>query len=310
MRRALSIMVIALAACAAAWAGSSRAMDPRPVAPGVYAVIGDLGPQTRANGGLNANLGFVVGANEVLVINSGPSNQAANGLRDAIRTVSDKPIRWVVNLNSQSHYWWGNRLFEEAGATVIAHPNATRLMHEQAGMQRETLEALLGHGFSGTLAAFPSDHVDSQRRIDLGGTQVQLLHLGPAHTPGDLVVWLPKERILFSGDLVYVERLPAVLPFSSTKDWLSAFAKMESLDPLKVVPGHGVVTTLPRARSDTRDYLLHLRKEAGVAMKAGLSPSEAATRIDQARWKDLVNFEALAKRNASQVFIEIEKEEF
>ena len=266
---ALGISVFGLAAKAA-----DLRVDPLDV--DVYAVVGDLGPASRENGGLNANLGFVVGNYGVLVINSGPSRAIANALREAIRARTDRPVRWVVNLNSQSHYWFGNSVFEAEGAVTFAHPEAIRLMRETGGTQRETLQALLQDAFADTELSIPREHVSPATEIDTGSTRVRILHPGAAHTPGDLVVWLPERRIVFAGDVAFTERLPAVLPISSTKGWIEAFGKVEAFGARWVVPGHGEPTTIGRARLETYDYLVHLREEARKVMRGGGGPGEAA----------------------------------
>ena len=103
--------VVLLLAATFGSAAAQNLLESRQIAPGVHVFVGDLGPQTFANGGLNANLGFVVGADAVLVINTGPSRRIGEALLQEIRRTTDKPVRWVVNLNSQNHYWWGNSAF-------------------------------------------------------------------------------------------------------------------------------------------------------------------------------------------------------
>jgi glyoxylase-like metal-dependent hydrolase (beta-lactamase superfamily II) len=280
------------------------------VRPGIYALVGDLGPQRRENQGLNANLGFVIGSDAVLVVNSGPSRRVGDAVLREIRARTKNPIRWVVNVNSQNHYWWGNSAFQAPTTTFIAHTAAVSIMREQVSDQRQFLNDLLGDAFAGSEPVFPSEMREERLVLDLGGRTVHVLHFGAGHTPGDLAVWLPNERILFSGDLIYTQRLPAVLPFSRTSSWVQAFQRIEQQRPEIVIPGHGAPTTLDRAKNDTLDYLLHLRAESKRLFEAGMAPSDAAQRIDQSRWRTLVNFEDLHRRNASLVFIEVERELF
>lgn len=283
---------------------------PQEVGRGIYAIIGDLGPQRFENEGLNTNLGFVIGSDAVLVINTGASRRTGAAIMEEIRLITSKPVRWVVNLNSQSHYWWGNSALLGAKPTFIAHSEAVRLMKEQQEDQRALLRKLLKDRFRGSEPWVPDHLVPDRLTIDLGQRRIEILHLGAAHTPGDLVVWIPDERVLFSGDIVYTQRLPAVLPVSRTKDWLEAFARIESLQPKIIVPGHGAPATLAQANRDTRDYLAHLRAESKRLFESGAGPTDAADRIDQSRWQQLANFAELHRRNAFMVFLEIERELF
>ena len=285
-------------------------LKPVRIADQVYAVIGDLGNQTDANDGLNANLGFVIGDNEVLVINSGPTRRVAGALHAAIRNVTDKPVRWVVNVNSQNHYWHGNGYFRDLGATLVAHAEAQRLMRELGTGQLESNKNTLKDKAAGTVLAYPTETVTESRTIQLGKTRVELRHYGNAHTPGDLVVWLPEAKILFAGDLAFTGRLLAVLPIGSTAGWLAGLERVTALGPDKVIPGHGQPGSLTEVRRDTRDYLAFLRGESKRIFDAGGSLQDAVDKVDQSRFKYLQNYDLLAKRNMNIVFQEIERESF
>lgn len=285
-------------------------LDVREVAPGVHAVIGDLGGQSADNEGLNANLGFVIGNESVLVINSGPSYRVGEALLGAIRARTALPVKWLVNVNSQSHYWWGNAVFAAQGATLLAHGEAVGLMRAQQDTQQAALDSTLGSLFAGSEAVLPQALADERLVLDLGGRSVEILHLGPAHTPGDLAVWVPDASTVFAGDIAYTERLLAVLPISSSAGWVEAFARLEALTAQVIVPGHGAPTDLAQARKETLDYLTHLRAAALEQVEAGASPSEATGAIDQSAWSQLVNFDLLSPGNASRVFLEVEIEAF
>lgn len=285
-------------------------LNPVIVARDVYAVIGDLSNQTYENEGLNNNLGFIVTSEGVLVINSGPSVRVARALREAIRKITPQPVKWVVNVNSQNHNWLGNGYFKSLGATIVAHKEADRIMHEDCEAQRASSERLLKEKAEGTKCTYPSELLDDKLEIKLGKTVIQLLHFGQAHTPGDIVVWLPQQKVVFTGDIVYTERMLVVLPISNSGNWVHAFDKLAQLDPNIIIPGHGHPTNLMRARKETRDYLVYLRKEINKSLNTGEMQYEAEDRIDQSGFKYLANFELLARRNAGQIYLEMEKETF
>ena len=285
-------------------------LQPVQVAPGVYAVVGDLAGQTYENDGLNNNLGFVVSDAGVLVINTGPSVRVARALHAAIKKITAQPVKWVVNVNSQNHYWLGNDYFKSLGATLLANKEAVRVMRETGAQQLANNKDTLKEKAAGTVLTYPTELIEARRDLKLGKTTVQLLHFGPAHTPGDLAVWLPQQQILFAGDIVYTERLLAVIPIGNTSNWVQAFDKLVALNPKTIVPGHGRPTTVEGARRDTRDYLSFLLTEGKRVLDAGGSIQDAVEKVDQSRFRSLFNYDLLALRNMNQVFQEVERDAF
>lgn len=285
-------------------------LNPIRIAPDVYAVIGDLGAQTYENDGLNNNLGFIVSGEGVLVINSGPSIRVAKALHAAIRKITPQPVKWVVNVNSQNHQWLGNGYFKSVGAKILAHKETDRVMRDVGETQIADNKTLLKEKVAGTTLTYPDELVDDKREIKLGSTVVQLLHFGHAHTPGDMVVWLPQQKIIYTGDIVYTERMLGVLAISHSGNWVQVFDKLAQLDPKTVIPGHGHPTNLEQARKETRDYLVYLRTEVRKFIDKGEMQHDAENKIDQSRFKYLANYELLARRNAGQIYLEMEKEAF
>jgi len=307
MRRILALLTLLWSMTLPA---AALELKPVKVADNIYAIIGDLGNQSYDNDGLNANLGFVIGDTSVLAINSGPSLRVAQALHAAIRKVTDKPVKWVVNVNGQNHYWHGNGYFQAQGATLVAHTEAQRLMREQGASQLEGNRTTLKEKAQGTVLAPATVVFTDRKTIDLGKLSVELLHFGNAHTPGDLAVWVPTRKVLFTGDIAFNERLLAVLPIGSTDGWIKAFDALEKLPATSWVPGHGSVLTRERSRRDTRDYLAFLRDEAKKIFDAGGSLQDAVEKTDQSKFRSLANFDLLASRNMNIVFQEIERESF
>ncbi len=301
-----------LATACVAWSlpcdAAELSLQPVPLGGGAYAVVADLGPPTYENGGVNANLGFIVTPEGVVVIDTGPSVRAARALHDAIRQVTNAPVRWVVNTNSQPNRWHGNAYFRDLGVPIVAHSHAVKLMRESGGMQLEASRTLLKDKAEGTVIAVPAEEFTGERRIVLGGTDIRLMHFGAAHTRGDIAVWLPGPGILFTGDIVYTERLLAVIPAGRSADWLGTFDALLRLAPKTLVPGHGSPTTPARAVSDTRDYLAFLRGSVKAKLDAGASVEEAVDQLDQSQFSRMANFRDLSRRNAFQVYLELELE--
>jgi glyoxylase-like metal-dependent hydrolase (beta-lactamase superfamily II) len=304
MHRALLAVLLLLASPLVA--GANWALHPVKVADGVYAVIGALEGQTYENDGLS----FVIGGDGVLVINTGPSTRVATALHRAIRAVTDKPVKWVVNTNSQNHYWHGNEYFRQQGAQLFAQQEAVRLMRELGPGQLEDNRNRLKERAARTALAFPKNEVDRTQRIELGDRAAELKHFSPAHTAGDLVVWLPSAGVLFSGDIIYVDRMLAVIPISSTAGWIEAFDATVALSPKVIVPGHGKPTDIVKAKRETRDYLVLLRESARKAVDNLVDLNDFVNNLDQSKFKHLANFDELARRNANMTYVEMMKEAF
>ncbi len=280
-----------------------------PVAEGVYAFIGEMGARTLANEGLNANLGLVVTPAGAVLIDSGATWQGARQVHEAARKVTDQPIRWVINTGGQDHRWLGNGYFRAQGAEIIAHAQAEADMRSRGGEQLAGLQAALGKLAEGTTPVLPTRWLQGKdERLEFGGVVLELKHRGGAHTPGDVLVWLPQRQVLFSGDVVYVDRLLGVMPMSNTRSWLATFDAIEQLAPATIVPGHGKVCDLAKAQVQTRDYLRALRAHMKQAVDEGLDISAAIKTFHGAPWAGLLNAAELMPGNASRTYLEMERE--
>ena len=279
------------------------------VAENVYVHVGDIGARSVANEGLNANLGLVVTPAGAVLIDSGATWRSARDIQAAARRVSTQPIRWVINTGGQDHRWLGNGYFQAEGAELIAHAAAVPDMRSRGGDQLAALRTLLGPAVEGTVPTLPKRLLEGpESRLELGGTVFEFRHRGGGHTPGDMMVWLPQARVVFAGDIVYVDRLLAVLPVSSTRAWLDAFAALEQWAPKRIVPGHGGVTDLAAARSQTRAYLMALRAHMKRAVEEGVDLSEAVKSFDAKPFLHLSNAAELNPGNASRTYLEVERE--
>ena len=307
-RRTLARLLAALAAAQALWAGAVEVRFER-VADNVYAHVGDIGARSVANEGLNANLGLVVTLAGAVLIDSGATFRSARDIHAAIRRVTGQPVRWVINTGGQDHRWLGNGYFEAQGAELIAHAAAVPDMRSRGGDQLAALRTLLGPAAEATVPTLPKRLLEGpENRLDLGGTVLEFRHRGGGHTPGDMMVWLPQAQVAFAGDIVYVDRLLAVLPVSSTRAWLEAFAALEQWAPRRIVPGHGRVTDLAAARSETRAYLEALRAHMKRAVEQGVDVSEAVKSFDTKPFLHLSNATELNPGNASRTYLELERE--
>jgi glyoxylase-like metal-dependent hydrolase (beta-lactamase superfamily II) len=281
----------------------------QPIADGVFAHIGDIGPRSLENEGLNANIGLVVTPAGSVLIDSGATYRSARQIHDAVKKVTPQPVKWVINTGGQDHRWLGNGYFKEQGAEIIAHANARADMQARGGDHLAGLKSILKDNAEGTVPTLPTRFISgNDSRLELGGVVFQLEHRNGAHTPGDMMVWLPQMNVLFTGDVVYVNRLLGVIPVSDTRNWLATFAVIEELHPKVIVPGHGDVTDLATARADTRAYLVALRAHMKKAVDDGVDMSTAVKSFDAQPFMRLQNAAELMPGNASRAYLELERE--
>jgi glyoxylase-like metal-dependent hydrolase (beta-lactamase superfamily II) len=274
----------------------------------VYAMIGPLTNRNAENLGNNANFGVIVTDAGVVLVDPGGSYQGAKMIHAAVRTITDKPITVVINTGGQDHRWLGNGYFKAMGSRIIAHEAAVADQQTRSRGQLIALADLIGaDGIEGTEPVHADETFSDSRTLTMGATRIDIGHAGHAHTPGDSYVWLPERKVLFSGDIIYVDRMLSIGPQSAHKGWISAFETVSELDPAVIVPGHGAPVDMAKARADSYDYLVFLRQAVMDFMEDGGGIEDVGA-IDQSRFSYLANYDALKGRNAQRVYEELEWE--
>lgn len=273
----------------------------------VYAIVGPLGQRSQANAGLNANYGFIVTATGVILIDSGASSHSASMLERAVREVTPKRIRWVLNTGSQDHRWLGNSYFAKKNAEIYAMSGTVKTQQGFASQQVDALKRFVGEQMVGTTPVHAGPlHQPPEGPLVIDGVHLQWIETN-AHYPGDAMIHLPQASVIFSGDLVYVDRVLGVLPQSNIRKAQVAFNRLVALNPEHVVPGHGRVTDLAQAKRDTGDYYEFLTSNLGAAARNMDPISETLDKFFRpAQFLHLENFAELHRANMNRVFIDFE----
>jgi quinoprotein relay system zinc metallohydrolase 1 len=253
---------------------------PRQIADSTYVVIGKTEDFSRSNGGNIVNTAFIVTADGVVVIDSGPSRLYGEQLRQAIGKVTSKPVIRVFNTHHHPDHFLGN---QSIGDTRISALAATITAQRQEGAAFvDNLFRLSGDWMKGT-EPVPANESVGAGRLTVGGHELEVIAM-TGHTAGDLVLLDHKTGVLFAGDLVFFNRAPTT-PHASIGEWLTALERLAEIKYRILVPGHGEPVTDGRAVAQTRRYLqwveetLRLGAERGVEMSELLAqtlPSEFA----------------------------------
>ena len=281
---------------------------PVEVIPNVFSAIGATAPPTYENSGHNNNLSFVITTDGVVVINSGASVRLASALHEEIKTITDQPVKLVINENGQGHAILGNLYWSQLGVDILAHEDAIHEIEENSYTILERMKSYNRDKAVGTEVIIPNKSFSEKIIFNLGGLEFHVLHLGPAHGPGDTQVWLPQLSLMIAGDMAFHERMLPIFENTCTKCWLETWdEKFAPLNATYVIPGHGHPTNMAQVTRFTRNYLLDLRAKVSEVLDNGGDLAEAFY-VDQERWRSLDTFEELAKRNAGRVFEEMEFE--
>ena len=288
--------------------GSLLYSKPVEVIPHVWSAIGATAPSTYENAGHNNNLSFVITGDGVIVVNGGGSYLLASALHDEIKNITTQPVKLVINENGQGHAMLGNSYWAEQGVKILAHEDAAAEFEERGADILVSAQRRLNERADQTVVKVPDETFTDRIDVSMGAMKIEALFLGPAHSPGDIQVWLPDEQLVIAGDIAFHERIPPIFEETETLGWIETWEnEFEKLGAVYIIPGHGHPTNLAQVRRYTLDYLIYLRAKISELLDAGGGLAEAYY-VDQSPYAHLDTFEELATRNAGRVFEQMEFE--
>lgn len=279
------------------------------LAPGIWFAQGEAATGSPENRNFISNAGVIETRAGVVVVDALGSEAAAEELLAAIKAVTPQPVRFVVLTHYHADHIYGLQAFKQAGAEVISHRAGREYLQSDAAQQRllasrETLAPWI----NAQTRLVPADRwLDGDLTLDLGGERLQIRHVGPAHSPEDLTVFVERARVLFVGDLAFGGRVPYVGQADS-RGWLVALDKLMASAPAVIVPGHGPAST--QAMTDlktTRDYLAYLRQSMGRAAEEMTPFDEAYAQVDWSRFAHLPLFGVANRINAYNTYLLMER---
>jgi cyclase len=242
------------------------------------------------------NAGAVTGPDGTLVVDTCATEARTRRFLDALAEATDgAPLRYAVNTHEHGDHTYGNSLLPE-DTVLIGHPAMREHLLRDPLLDRGAVHWAPVPDWGGVTRRVPAVTVGSELTLYLGGRRIDVIHPdGPAHTSGDLVVWLPEERVLFAGDLLFVGLTPLVFGGSvegalRSLEWLAAFG------PDTVVPGHGPVTSaaeLPAVLADHERYYRFVLGLASAGRSEGIGPLEVARSADLGPFADWPDAERL-----------------
>lgn len=280
---------------------------PVEVIPNVWSSIGATAPPTYENSGHNNNLSFIVTGNGVIVINGGAAYKLAEALHNEIKSITDQEVKFVIDENAQGHAMLGNSYWAKQGVPILAHKTAAGEWEKHGAGSLLRMQKFNKEKAELTTTQAPTEVFEDKVVIELGEFEIEVLWLGLAHSPGDVIVHLPKQKLVIAGDMAFHERLLPIMTDTQTGEWLKSWERFEKLGALYVIPGHGHPTNMDQVRRYTKDYLVFLRNAVEAILDEG-GDLQDAYEIDQSAYSHLDTFEELAAQNAGRVFEQMEFE--
>ena len=295
-----------------------KPLDVKEIAEGVYIHYGkhENFYEKEDNIGDIANLGFIIGDQSIAVIDTGGSHQVGEALKLAIKKVSKKPIKYVINTHGHQDHIFGNSAFLSEGAIIYGHYNLKKFLQERGSQYiRQVVEA--GDKVKGTSIVFPHkviaetspDQVkklSNEITIDLGNRKLLLTSHATAHTYCAATVFDLKTKTFFVGDLVQDERTPTM--DGLVKNWIKVLNKIEKVDYKIMVPGHGKIQKDNTALKQTRTYLQVLYDDVVDALKKDIPAEKVVETAAQSEKNKWALFDRVNPGNVVRTFMRYEWE--
>ncbi len=274
----------------------------------VYALLGPEGLPDKKNGGYMVNSTVIIGEHGVILIDTGLTDEIGTLLRTRIAALTPKPVTHIVNTHHHGDHTLGNSAFP--GAQVLSSQKCKELLESPDYEWIGIIENVLGRKFPNTKRVSASitfaDGSTTERLID--GVKLRFIVPLGSHSPGDMMIVLPDEKILIAGDILVQDMAPSFRD-AHVKHWIATLDQVAALDVKTIVPGHGPLM-LPQQVPEMRARMAKLYAAVEAGYKKGLSDAEIRKTLDLSEWRTMVSFDELMGMAVNRTFLEVEQDNF
>ena len=279
-------------------------LEPKSVGAVTHCYFGLPEVMDKHNNGNMSNSCFVNMGESYLVIDSGSTYKYAQQAYKKMKQISNLPVSYVINTHIHDDHWLGNGYYKEIGATIVGSPMFTSLSNTDVTRMQKRISK---EAYKGTKQVFPTLFVNDTKILDFDGTKVYIIAVNhKAHTNSDLLVYIPSQKLLFAGDLVFNGRLP------STRDgdiswWIDALKKIKKMDVEYIVGGHGTLVS-KKSIDFTYNYLRSLKKQVAKLLEDGEEIGDVVNSVTMSEYKDVPFYDSIQRQNVETAYRTLEWE--
>ena len=268
-------------------------LEPKKVSETTHCFFGLSEVMDERNNGNMSNSCYVNMGTSYLVIDSGPTYQYAAQAYEKMKQIKNLPISYVINTHVHDDHWLGNAYYKEIGVKIIgsvAFENEEKVDKTRMQM-RITPEA-----YAKTTQEFPTVFVEQEMLLDINAKKVHLVRVNKkAHTNSDLFVYIPSEKMVFVGDLVFNDRVPSIRD-GNLKGWIETLDEIRKMDVEFIIGGHGEI--VDRSSIDmTYDYIKTLRERVAMLLEDGEDIADAVNMVTMKKFKDVNFYDSMHRQN-------------
>lgn len=294
--------------CAASSLGAfDYALKPVRVTSDVHCFFGAPEVMDKTNNGNITNSCYIDAGEGYVVVDTGPSYAYAASAFNAMQKIKPLPVKLVINTHVHDDHWLGNNFYTQMGVKVLGSDDFK--VNADMSMPTRMQTYISPEAYEKTVPTMPSELIAADTNLSVGNQKLELIIAKyKAHTAKDMVVYLPKSKVLIAADLIFNDRLPSVRG-GDINGWLAALDDLDKLGAEHVVGGHGFQTDKETAAM-TRAYFTQMRNEIRGAIAEGLSIDQTVAKVSMESYKHYKLYEGMHRHNveASYRLLEWEQE--
>jgi len=279
-------------------------LEPKNVNAATYCFFGLPEVMNKHNNGNMSNSCFVDMGTSYLVIDSGPTYQYAQQAYKKMQKIKNLPVSYVINTHIHDDHWLGNSYYTTLGAKIIGSDS----FEDETPVEMTRMQKRISpEAFQGTTQVFPSIFVKKEQTLHFKDVVVKLIRVNTkAHTNGDLLVYIPAQRTIFVGDIVFNERLPSIRD-GDLSGWLEALDMINKLDVDFIIGGHGTLVSKDSTKM-TYKYIKTLRDEVAKLLDEGYEIGEVVNLVKMEEFKDVNFYDSMHRQNVEIAYRMLEWE--